>query len=412
VEPRTQAFAGRAAELGTLEQALAAARAGRGAAILVAGEAGIGKTRLAAEVTGRAREAGSQTLLGRSIDLVGTELPYQPFADALHSIGGPRPAASSAGSQLQVFEETLALLTRHAAAAPVLLVLEAFFQKHVTAHRPDWIRTATVESDSSRARGTTVTYLVVDDLPALIWAANLAGLELHVPMWRVPHVREPDLLVFDLDPGAPANVVDCCRVAEALRPMLEADGLTPLAKTSGGKGLQLYAAISGVTSDEASNQARAYAERLEREQPRLAVSRMTRSLRTGKVLIDWSQNNGSKTTVAPYSLRARQFPNRLHPRHLGRGRSLPPAPGPVFHRRRHPHPRNRPRRPLRPLAPLVTHRPPRNPRHHKTHSYHKLQPRWPRAGPLVTQEPGPRGGGHRFGLLQTLQAVGLAWAAR
>ncbi|HET9103164.1 MAG TPA: AAA family ATPase, partial [Solirubrobacteraceae bacterium] len=124
MEPRAQALAGRAAELGTLEQALASARAGRGATILVAGEAGIGKTRLAAEVAHRAREAGWQTLLGRSIDLVGTELPYQPFADALHSIGGPRPAASSAGSQLRVFEETLALLTRHAAAAPVLLVLE------------------------------------------------------------------------------------------------------------------------------------------------------------------------------------------------------------------------------------------------------------------------------------------------
>jgi DNA-binding CsgD family transcriptional regulator/tetratricopeptide (TPR) repeat protein len=124
VEPRAQAFAGRAAELGTLEQALAAARAGRGAAILVAGEAGIGKTRLAAEITGRAREAGWQTLLGRSIDLVGTELPYQPFAEALRPIGGPRPAASSAGSQLQVFEETLALLTRHASATPLLLVLE------------------------------------------------------------------------------------------------------------------------------------------------------------------------------------------------------------------------------------------------------------------------------------------------
>src|SRR5205809_158613 len=185
---------------------------------------------------------------------------------------------------------------------------EAFFQKHVTAHRPGWIRTATIESDSSRARGTTVTYLVVDDLPALIWAANLAGLELHVPMWRVPDVRKPDLLVFDLDPGPPANITDCCRVAEALRPVLEADGLAPLAKTSGGKGLQLYATISGITSDQASDQARAYAERLEREQPRLAVSRMTRSLRPGKVLIDWSQNNGSKTTVAPYSLRARQRP--------------------------------------------------------------------------------------------------------
>jgi bifunctional non-homologous end joining protein LigD len=185
---------------------------------------------------------------------------------------------------------------------------EAFFQKHVTAHRPDWIRTARVNSESSRARGTSVTYLVVDDLPALIWAANLAGLELHTPMWRLPEVREPDLLVFDLDPGAPANIVDCCRVAEDLRPLLEADGLAPLAKTSGGKGLQLYAPISGLTSEQASDQAKTYAERLEHDQPRRAVSRMTKVLRTGKVLIDWSQNNGSKTTVAPYSLRARPFP--------------------------------------------------------------------------------------------------------
>ena len=150
--------------------------------------------------------------------------------------------------------------------------------------------------------------LVVDDLPALIWAANLAGLELHTPMWRMPHVRQPDLLVFDLDPGAPANIVDCCRVAEDLRPLLEADGLASLAKTSGGKGLQLYAPISGLTSEQASDQARRYAERIERDQPGRAVSRMTKVLRTGKILIDWSQNNGSKTTVAPYSLRARQFP--------------------------------------------------------------------------------------------------------
>ena len=146
---------------------------------------------------------------------------------------------------LDYYQRVAPALLPHIAGRPLTLKRypegvngEAFFQKHVTAHRPDWIRTATVESDSSRSRGTTVTYLVVDDLPALIWAANLAGLELHVPMWRVPHVRKPDLLVFDLDPGAPANITDCCRVAEALRPMLEADGLTPLAKTSGGKGLQ------------------------------------------------------------------------------------------------------------------------------------------------------------------------------
>jgi bifunctional non-homologous end joining protein LigD len=217
---------------------------------------------------------------------------------------------------LDFYQRVAAVLVPHIAGRPVTLKRypegvdgEAFFQKHVTAHRPDWIRTAEIPSESSRGRGSgPVTYLVIDDLPALIWAANLAGLELHVPMWRMPDIRRPDLLVFDLDPGPPANIVDCCRVAEDLRPLLEADGLTPLAKTSGGKGLQLYARIAGLTSDQASDQARAYAEQLEREHPRRIVSRMTKALRTGKVLIDWSQNNGSKTTVAPYSLRARQSP--------------------------------------------------------------------------------------------------------
>jgi len=218
---------------------------------------------------------------------------------------------------LDYYQRVAHVLVPHIADRPVTLKRypegvggQAFFQKHVTDHRPDWIRTAEVPSMSSRSRdrGSTVTYLVIDELPALIWAANLAGLELHTPMWRMPAVRQPDLLVFDLDPGAPANITDCCRVAELLRPVLEADGLAPLAKTSGGKGLQLYAPLSGRTSEQASDQARAYAERLEREHPRHVVSRMTKALRTGKVLIDWSQNNGSKTTVAPYSLRARQNP--------------------------------------------------------------------------------------------------------
>jgi bifunctional non-homologous end joining protein LigD len=124
------------------------------------------------------------------------------------------------------------------------------------------------------------------------------------------HGLEPDLLVFDLDPGAPATIVDCCRVAEALRPVLADAGLDALPKTSGGKGLQLYASITGrgMTAEQASALAKDFAERLERDLPRLVVSRMTRSLRPGKVLIDWSQNNGSKTTIAPYSLRAREHP--------------------------------------------------------------------------------------------------------
>ena len=189
---------------------------------------------------------------------------------------------------------------------------ESFFQKHVPAGTPDWVRTEDVPSRSSRGRGDgeDVTHVVIDDLPALMWAANLASIELHVPQWKVgtrqdPH---PDLLVFDLDPGLPATIVECCRVAEALRPMLADAGLTPLAKTSGGKGLQLYAKVSGITSPQASEQAKDYAQALEHDHPDLVVSRMTKSLREGKVLIDWSQNNASKTTVAPYSLRARTHP--------------------------------------------------------------------------------------------------------
>ncbi len=220
---------------------------------------------------------------------------------------------------LDFYQRISAVLLPHIAGRPMTLKRypegadgESFFQKHAPAHRPDWIRTENVVSHSSRAResGATITYLVIDDLPALIWAANLAALELHVPQWRFPRGAEPepDLLVFDLDPGAPATIVECCRVAEALRPLLEAQGLRPLAKTSGGKGLQLYAAISGRTAQQAEDQAKSFAQEMERQHPGLAVSRMTKTLREGKILIDWSQNNGSKTTIAPYSLRARTRP--------------------------------------------------------------------------------------------------------
>jgi bifunctional non-homologous end joining protein LigD len=224
---------------------------------------------------------------------------------------------------LTYYQQVAPVLLPHIAGRPLTLKRypdgvegEAFFAKHAPAHRPDWIRTVRVDSRSSRARGENVTYLVVEDLAALIWVANLAGLELHTPMWRLPDdgsvpdgpEREPDLLVFDLDPGLPATIVECSEVALALRPLLQADGLEPLPKTSGGKGMQLYARIDGMTAEAASDLAKRYAERLERDQPRLVTSRMTKALRTGKIFIDWSQNNGKKTTVAPYSLRAREHP--------------------------------------------------------------------------------------------------------
>lgn len=127
-------------------------------------------------------------------------------------------------------------------------------------------------------------------------------------MWRYPAIGQPDLLVFDLDPGPPATVAECCEVALLLRPLLTDRGLQPAAKTSGGKGLQLYAAVSAVTSQQASDLAKDLAEQLESAHPSLVVSKMTKALRPGKVLIDWSQNNAAKTTVAPYSLRARSQP--------------------------------------------------------------------------------------------------------
>jgi bifunctional non-homologous end joining protein LigD len=240
---------------------------------------------------------------------------------------------------LSYYQQVAPVLLPHITGRPLTLKRypdgvdgEAFFAKHAPAYTPDWIRTVPIVSTSSRARGETVTYLMVDDLPALIWVANLAGLELHAPMWRIfpggrppgnppagglpapptpvpdgPE-REPDLLVFDLDPGLPATIVECCAVALELLPMLRADGLEPLAKTSGGKGMQLYARVDGLTAAQASDLARGYAERLERDRPRQVTSRMTKSLRSGRIFIDWSQNNGKKTTVAPYSLRARSLP--------------------------------------------------------------------------------------------------------
>ncbi|MDQ3113632.1 MAG: non-homologous end-joining DNA ligase, partial [Actinomycetota bacterium] len=187
----------------------------------------------------------------------------------------------------------------------------SFFEKNAPSHTPGWIRTVTLPSPGSSRNREEVTYVVVDDLPTLVWCANLAVLELHVPQWTVgPRggVRAPDLLVLDLDPGPGTDVVQCCEVGVWLREALEDDGFSPVAKTSGSKGMQLYAPVAAADLGRTSAYAKALAERLEEEHPELVVSRMTKSQRVGKVLIDWSQNNPAKTTVAPYSLRARPHP--------------------------------------------------------------------------------------------------------
>ena len=225
------------------------------------------------------------------------------------------PAVGFTKAQVIDYYERIApVLLPHIASRPVTIKRypegvdgQFFFQKNAPKH-PDWVPTATIASPGSTKSRETIEYLLGGDLPMLIWAANLAALELHTPMWRYPSFGEPDLLVFDLDPGPPATVVECCAVALELRPLLDELGLSAMAKTSGGKGLQLYAPVTKMTSQETSDLAKGLAERLEQEQPKLVVSRMTKALRPGKVLIDWSQNNSAKTTIAPYSLRAREQP--------------------------------------------------------------------------------------------------------
>lgn len=187
-----------------------------------------------------------------------------------------------------------------------------FFEKDVGRHAPDWVRTAELTT-GARGRGHAVNeHAVFDDLPSLVWAANLAALEIHVPQWKVTDDdgrAKPDLLVLDLDPGDPATVVECARIAERLSELLTDDGLRPFPKTSGSKGLQLYCSVRPERFESTSDYARELAARLASETPELATDRMTRSLRGGKVFVDWSQNNPAKTTIAPYSLRGREHPS-------------------------------------------------------------------------------------------------------
>ena len=187
-----------------------------------------------------------------------------------------------------------------------------FYEKNCPAHRPDWVKTLPVWSDGNE---TTMHYCNLADLPTLVWAANLASLELHPSLSLGKALSQPTMVVFDLDPGAPAALLECCEVALLLRDRLQALGLRSFVKTSGSKGLQLYVPLNTKVVYEGEGRsvgtkdfARAMAEVLERQRPHLVVSNMKKSLRVGKVLVDWSQNDEHKTTVGVYSLRAKERP--------------------------------------------------------------------------------------------------------
>ncbi|RVU20364.1 ATP-dependent DNA ligase [Streptomyces antnestii] len=180
---------------------------------------------------------------------------------------------------------------------------QRFFTKNVPPGTPDWVRA----EDVPRSASSVSRQVVVQDLPSLMWAANLVT-EFHTPQWRADAPAMADRLVLDLDPGAPADVVDCCAVALWLRERLRADGLDAYVKTSGSKGLHLLVPLEPTPSEQVSAYAKALAVEGEAAHPELVLHRMTRSLRPGKVFVDHSQNAAAKTTATPYTLRARPEP--------------------------------------------------------------------------------------------------------
>jgi bifunctional non-homologous end joining protein LigD len=183
---------------------------------------------------------------------------------------------------------------------------EYFFEKNAPMHRPDWVKTAPVWSEGNRR---TVNYILANDLATLVWVANLASIELHPSLSLAKDISTPTMIVFDLDPGPPANIVQCAQVGLWVREIFDHFGLQSFPKTSGSKGMQIYVPLNTPTSyDETKPFAHAVARLLEQEHPDLVVSDMKKAIRTNKVFVDWSQNDQHKTTIAVYSLRAREHP--------------------------------------------------------------------------------------------------------
>ncbi len=263
-------------------------------------QTGAGKKALAAKVTPKGQTAAT-------IEIEGHELKLSNLSKVLFPEAG-----FAKGEVIDYYASISEVLLPHLSGRALTVTrwpdgvdAKSFFQKQSPAHRPDWVRTATLPAGSKK-----IDYTLADDLATLVWLANLAAIELHTPLARAEAPDRPTAMVFDLDPGAPADVIDCARLALQLRGLFDQLGLESLVKTSGSKGLQLYVPLNVPDVDFAATKtfSKAVAELFEQNEPDRVVARQTKTRREGKVLIDWSQNDRNKTTVCVYSLRARPRP--------------------------------------------------------------------------------------------------------
>jgi bifunctional non-homologous end joining protein LigD len=245
---------------------------------------------------------------GRTVEVEGRELKLTNLDKVLYPKAG-----FTKGEMVDYYAKVGPTMIPHLDQRPVTLrrfpegvedLDAAFFEKRCPRHRPKWVKTVPIGASKGQ-----IDFCVCDGLPTLVWMAQLAAVELHPSLSKGRDIERPTILAFDLDPGPPADIVDCCRVALRLREMFDHFGLEAFPKTSGSKGLQVYVPLNVKTSYDVTKPfAKAIAQLLEKQTPDKIVSKMKKVDRRNKVFVDWSQNHARKTTVAVYSLRARERP--------------------------------------------------------------------------------------------------------
>jgi bifunctional non-homologous end joining protein LigD len=244
-----------------------------------------------------------------TLTVEGTELKVSNLGKIFYQSSG-----FTKGQVLDYYIRVAPVLLPHLAKRPITLKRypngakgKFFYQKECPASRPRWLRTTPIWSEGNKKN---TNYCLIDTMQTLIWSANLAALELHTSLSEATDIKSPTTLVFDLDPGFPASILECAQVALLLKQHLENFKLESFAKTSGSKGLQVYVPLNTPAAyDNTKMFAKTLAKLLEKEQPSLVISKMTKAFRKGKIFIDWSQNDEHKTTVAVYSLRAKETPS-------------------------------------------------------------------------------------------------------